>query len=316
MGMSAHTHQAYRDCLVLFRHFVNEKYQISCTKFLFSQISIELLIDFRNWLIKSRNNSNNTVNIRMSQLKSYVEYAYSLNINLFDTCHVFSLLKPLRVEEKEKYVLSQEQVESIISQAKNTKIGFRNRLILLLLYETACRVSEIACLKVQNVNISDGVYSILIEGKGKKQRVIAISDDLAESIRKYIRMFHSTVNDCEFLFYTTIKGHTEHIGTRNIQSFLTNYAQRARRDVDKSIPEHCHPHMLRRSKATNMYQNDVPLEIVSSLLGHENLETTRIYAKPSIEMIKDAINKGKAGELPQEVEVQGNEDVLARFFGL
>lgn len=315
-GMSTHTHHSYRDCLVLFRHFIYEKCQISCGKLLFSQITIELLMSFRNWLVESRKNSNKSVNIRICQLKSYVEFAYSLNVCLFDVYHAFSSLKPLRTEEKEKYVLSPEQVESIISQARNTKIGFRNRLILLLLYETACRVSEIAYLKVQNVNITDGVNSILVEGKGKKQRVISISDNLAESLRKYIIMFHSVTSGNEYLFYTAIKGHIEKISTRSIQTFLANYARSARNKVDSSIPEYCHPHMLRRSKATNMYQNKVPLEVVSCLLGHENLETTRIYAKPSMEMIKDAINQGQAKELSQEVEVEGNEDILARFFGL
>jgi len=72
---------------------------------------------------------------------------------------------------------------------------------------------------------------------------------------------------------------------------------------------------LRRTRATNLYQNGVELELVSRILGHSSTETTRIYATPSVEMIRKAMENAEA--VPEEKPLwEDNEDELAKFCGL
>ena len=82
---------------------------------------------------------------------------------------------------------------------------------------------------------------------------------------------------------------------RSIQDILSRYAMEAR-NIDSTIPKKVHPHMLRRSRATDMYQHGLAIELVSSLLGHENTSTSLIYAKPSIAQIRKEIEKS----IPEE----------------
>ena len=74
--------------------------------------------------------------------------------------------------------------------------------------------------------------------------------------------------------------------------------------------------MFRRTRATNLYQNDVSLELVSRMLGHASTQTTRIYARPSIAMLKDAIEKSPYISPNEQPLWLDNEDELAKLCGL
>ncbi len=82
------------------------------------------------------------------------------------------------------------------------------------------------------------------------------------------------------------------------------------------LPEKVYPHMFRRTRATNLYQNGVELELVSRILGHTSTQTTRIYATPSMEMLNKAMGATTAG-IPEEEELWLNdESELARLCGI
>jgi site-specific recombinase XerD len=103
---------------------------------------------------------------------------------------------------------------------------------------------------------------------------------------------------------------------RNIQKIIKKYAAKAT-ETDNSLPS-VHPHLLRRSRASNLYQNGVPIEIVSRFLGHASAETTKNhYAYPSLEQMRTALNSGKAEMANQEKPLwEGHEDELAKLCGL
>jgi site-specific recombinase xerD len=82
------------------------------------------------------------------------------------------------------------------------------------------------------------------------------------------------------------------------------------------LPDKIHPHMFRRTRATDLYQSDVELELVSRILGHASTQTTRVYAKPSLDMIKEAMEKSNP-ELNEEDPLwPDDEDEFARICGL
>ncbi|MDE7249680.1 MAG: tyrosine-type recombinase/integrase [Lachnospiraceae bacterium] len=83
------------------------------------------------------------------------------------------------------------------------------------------------------------------------------------------------------------------------------------------IPEHVYPHMFRRTRATGLYRDGVDLAIVSRFLGHAQLETTRIYATPSVEMMRAAIAKMPSGSPNEEALWDTDADaVIAKLCGL
>ena len=101
----------------------------------------------------------------------------------------------------------------------------------------------------------------------------------------------------------------------NVERIINKYAEKIRPEHPE-LPAKVHPHMLRRTRATNLYQSDVELELVSRILGHASTQTTRIYAKPSLEMIKSAMDCSNP-ELNAEQPLWPDDEVeLARIFGI
>ena len=101
----------------------------------------------------------------------------------------------------------------------------------------------------------------------------------------------------------------------NIERLIQKYADMAR-EKSSSIPEKVYPHMLRRSRATHLYRNGVELELVSRILGHSSTETTRIYATPSLEMIRKAMESVETPDTEETPLWLGNEEEMARLCGL
>jgi site-specific recombinase XerD len=122
--------------------------------------------------------------------------------------------------------------------------------------------------------------------------------------------------DPDLLFFTVIKKVIGLMSEGNVERFVKEYARKAQVSCP-SVPDNVHPHMFRRTRATQLYQNGVSLQLVSRLLGHASLETTRLYAKPSLKMLRDAI---ESVETPEEKEVkpiwEANEVMMAHLSGL
>ena len=101
----------------------------------------------------------------------------------------------------------------------------------------------------------------------------------------------------------------------NVARIINKYADTIRNDYP-DLPKKVHPHMFRRTRATNLYQNEIELELISRILGHSSTKTTRLYAKPSLKMLKEAMDKSNP-ELNKEQPLWlDSEDEFAKQCGL
>ena len=101
----------------------------------------------------------------------------------------------------------------------------------------------------------------------------------------------------------------------NVACIINKYTELIRLE-NPELPTKVHPHMQRRTRATNLYQNDIELELIARIMGHASTQTTRISAKLSLEMIKNAMDKSN---LELNVETQlwpDDEDEFTRIYGL
>jgi site-specific recombinase XerD len=153
-------------------------------------------------------------------------------------------------------------------------------------------------------------------GKRNKERIVGISTRTAEHLKAYIGLYHKKQQKEMFLFFTTINGFSNEMSAGNVRRFIQKYANEVR-DSGVEVPDTVYPHMLRRTRATNLYQDGVDLEMVSMVLGHSKTETTKIYAKPSLEQMRAALESVETPEQKNELPLwEGNEDEMARAFGL
>lgn len=130
--------------------------------------------------------------------------------------------------------------------------------------------------------IRDNKIALLVNGKGGKQRFIPVPDNVYEKVMKFRARQQRTTR---YVFSSPSRVHEAHITTSSVYKIVAKYGQKI------NLPYDLHPHTLRHTRAMHWYQGGVSLEIISLLLGHSQLETTRIYARADIEMKRKALEK-------------------------
>ena len=241
--------------------------------------------------------------------------------NLKDTelCTFYGVMDPADVPSimfsvGEKQIIQDEDMKALLAAPPDTQKGNRDRMIMILLYDTAIRIAELLELKMSSLKLTS-VPSIHIHGKGDKERSVSITDATVSHLKKYLRQFHPEMLPDQPLFYTKIKGSIAPMSPGNVSRIINKYAD-AIRSEHPNLPKHLHCHMFRRTRATGLYRNGVELEMISVILGHSSTETTRIYATPSIEMLEEAMNTANSTIPDETPEWEENEDELARICGL
>lgn len=311
---SKHTIKAYRDALTVFRRFVLEEKKLSIKMFKFEDCSRELVLEFISYL-KNNKYAETTINQRLSALKAYLWYVGDGDLLIQPIALTISRVPFLKVPKLTKPTLPDEVLASMLATPKNSKLGIRDRTMMILLYDSAIRMEELLGLNIGDLNLTAKDPYIRIRGKGDKERIVAITKKTVDHLNLYKKHYHDVTPDkTALLFYTVINRKKEHMSPNNFERIIKKYADIVRPDYH-DMPEKVHPHMFRRTRATSLYQDGVELELVSRILGHSSTETTRIYATPSVEMMRKAMENAEA--VPEEKPLwEGNEDELAKLCGL
>lgn len=315
---STHTRKSYKDALSIFRRYISNEKQISIKIFRFLDCTYDFVLDYRNWLYDTKNYSETTVNHRLAVIKSYIQYAAAKDLTIQQVALSIEEVPFLREPKKFRPILSKEQLSELFKLPKNTHLGRRDTMILVLLFDTAIRVTELVKLEVCNVNLFVTEPYILIKGKGSKERTVALNNKTVMLLKSYIDEFHNEGSRTEALFYTVIKGEKGNMSTRNVERLIKKYADILRKQVPE-VPESVYPHMFRRSRASGLYRDGVDISLIAKILGHSSIETTKDhYAFPSLEQKKAAMEKGSVydPDTQQEQLWPDDEDELAIICGL
>lgn len=162
----------------------------------------------------------------------------------------------------------------------------RDLAIVKLFLYAGLRVSELVNLDIENIDFEN--KSIKFFGKGNKERILPLHDDVIEVIDDYLKERDSITikykKDEDALF---ISRHGRRISIRSIQMLVKKYAKAAGIKNSSKIT----PHKLRHTFASLLYYQTKDIKILQELLGHSNISTTQIYTHTDIEQKKQAINE-------------------------
>lgn len=316
MLRSPATIESYRDALTVFRRYLRDELHMRVDAFGFVDCTRDLVLGFMEHL-SAVGNKPGTRNQRLAALKSYLWFAAEKDMTLQSVAIAVGRVKSCRDPKKDKPILDEQAIKLLLDAPPNTRIGIRDRTLLILLYDSAARLDEILSLRKADLFLSTDSPCIRVVGKGQKERVIGLAERTSAHLKQYLSVFHAKDSpETDLLFYTTIKEQTGKMSEANVERFLKKYAEQVREEYP-DIPEHVHPHMLRRTRATGLYRDGVDLSIVSRFLGHAQLETTRIYATPSVEMMRRAIAKMPMTSLDEAPAWDADTDaMMAKLCGL
>lgn len=181
-------------------------------------------------------------------------------------------------------ILDETNLKALLAAPDLTeKSGIRDRAILETLFSTGLRVSELAALNRDTVNLDRREFGIV--GKGGKERVVFLSDSAVEALLKYLDIRKDTFKPLFIRFQGTIDpaeaGEAMRLTSRSIERIVEKYVKKLGFSVKAT------PHTLRHSFATDLLINGADIRSVQEMLGHSNISTTQIYTHVTNAHLKD-----------------------------
>lgn len=310
---SEKTIKTYKDALTVFRRYLTEERGISIRTFKFEDCTRDLLLEYLSFL--SLEHKASSCNNRIAAIKSYLWYVADGEISMQSIALMASKIPRIREPKVTREIIQEADFSALLLAPASTKTGIRDRTIMIFLYDSAIRVSELLALDVSSVNLSASPAYISVHGKGDKERIVVITEKTVQHLQHYLKIYHKSGAKDSPLFYTVIKGNTDRMSPGNVARLINKYADMIRPE-HPNLPKQIYPHMFRRTRATNLYQDGIELELVSRILGHSSTQTTRIYATPSIAMMKKAMEKVSESTFDEKELWLDDEEELARFCGI
>lgn len=254
------------------------------------KLTSEKIRKYRLWLNRytdpqGRELSPLTQNYHLIALRSFLKYCAKRDVKTLSA----DKIELPKITRRQVSFLNTDELKRLFSAIDTSKkIGLRDLAIMELFFSTGLRVSELASLNRDQINLERGEF--VVRGKGQKDRPVFISPEAAEIVGTYLE---SLTDNAKPLFINYAGASSNHekedenkrLTPRSIQRIIRQYARLA------GITKEVHPHTLRHSFATDLLMNGADLRSVQGLLGHANISTTQIYTHLTDKTLKDVHSK-------------------------
>ena len=229
--------------------------------------------------ISQINYTKTTIARKIASIRAFYKFLYQEELIEYNPLESISIPKQNKTLP---HFLYEDEVENILRGIKiDTPSGYRNRIILELLWVSGMRISELSSLNYENLNLEQN--EIRVFGKGAKERIVLIPDKTKEGLINYIE------NVSDLICKTDKKPSSPLFINYNGYRLQNQSIRKALRECIKNIhfTKYVTPHVFRHSFATKMLEHGADLRIVQELLGHASIKNTQIYTHVSIQRLKD-----------------------------
>ena len=260
-GLAPNTRMAYRADLAQFADFLHRRgiEHLNATQ---RQHITEYLLHRRKGGLSARSLSRHLAAIRM--FCRFLSREKLLATDVTQTIDSPKLWRTL------PHTLDYQEVGRLLAAPNTrTKLGLRDAAMLEFMYATGLRVSEVAHIKLSDINFEAGFLRSV--GKGNKERIVPIGKAAIESIQRYLREARGSFAKAESLGEVFVSTRGKPLSRKTIWVLIKKYARRA--GITKNIT----PHTLRHSFASHLLDNGGDLRVIQEMLGHADISTTQIY---------------------------------------
>ena len=268
---SPRTVQEYEDDLRMFESFFkNKDSQVS-----WESVDSDLIRDWLESMMDS-GHAATSVNRRLSALRSLFRFALSRHLVEKDPAHV--IVGPKNSKPLPAFVREQDMNRLLDGEEmwQDNFEDLRARTIIILLYHTGVRVSELTGMDVSSLDMYDSY--IKVRGKGNKERVVPFGEELKAGLEKYLVARESFAGMKDGPLF--VDDRLRRMSPDQVRAIVKNNLSKVTTQKKRS------PHVLRHSFATAMLNNGAGIESVKKLLGHAKISTTEIYTHTTFGQLK------------------------------
>lgn len=311
---SPNTVETYRRSLNRYIDFLESEKSIKRKDICYQDFNKNNLKDYLLFMKDTRKLSEKTCNLRMTAIRALLAYAAEESIDITAVYVNAKTVKGLPIPQKEIEYFENGQLKVLLAAPpRDTRIGRRDRMLLSLGCDAGLRVSELIELTVSSLHLDAEVPYVTILGKGSKYRNVPLMSKTISHLKAYLKEFHPVIKMDMPLFYATTHGIRHSLSDDTMQKLLKKYADHSRSII--MMPEKIHFHMLRKTRAMDLYQAGCPLSYIQQLLGHESISTTSgFYAFATLRTLADSIEKANPSGTEEKSWKEGS--VLNRLYRL
>ena len=303
-GASAHTIASYRDTFTLFLGYAAERTGRTPSALTLEDLDAPMVLDFLDHLETERGNSARTRNLRLTAIRSFMRYASLREPTLLPVAQRLLAIPVKRFDRPVLDYLSREEITAIIDAPdRSTWSGQRDAVLFAVLYNTGARVSEMIRLHVADV-LLDRASSLLLHGKGRKERVVPLWKSTATQLRAWLTRIDRSPDAPVF---------PNRAGKPLSRSGVEHQLRVACRKASQRHPplatRRISPHTLRHTTAMHLLQSGVDITVIALWLGHEDTATTHQYVEADLAM-KEAALRCVEDPAPQPLRFTATDQLL------
>ena len=231
--------------------------------------------DIKKYLLSLKNESARTVAHYLTVINSFYTFLVNDGVIKENPC---SNIESPKLPKKLPNYLTEDEIDKLLDIRLETMYDYRNKAMLELLYATGLRISELVNLKITDIDLHNCFVRVF--GKGKKERIVPISDVAIKYLNIYISEYRNEILGNTISDYLFISNAKTNISRQAFFKILKKECKL--KGIDKEVS----PHVLRHSFATHLLKHGADLRIIQELLGHEDISTTQIYAHLVNEKLK------------------------------
>lgn len=285
-GASHQTITCYRDAFELLLRFVERSRGRPASSLRLCDLDAPLILDFLDHLEEERGNSARTRNVRLTAIRSFMRYAAVRDPTALPVVQRVLAIPAKRFDRPVLGFLSRDEVQAVLDAPDRSMwTGRRDAVLLLTLYNSGARVSEVTALRVGDVLLDRNV-AILLHGKGRKERVVPLWPRTAKRLRNWLQQ---TDTDADGPVFPNRAGKA--LTRSGVRQRLQCAVDLASVRCPSLAARRVSPHTLRHTTAMHLLQSGVDVTVIALLLGHEDVSTTHQYIEADLAMKEAALRR-------------------------
>ncbi len=264
---SKHTLLSYSNDLRKFDNYLNSVYE----GLMFEEIKLIHVRSYMVFLLEKKLGKSSVAR-NISTLKSFFKF---LNKNGVVETSPINLIETPKLDKRLPSFIKESEIVNLINSIEfnDSFSGLRDKLLIMLFYQTGIRLSEIIGLKVSSIRDNE----VKVLGKRNKERIIPISKNVRKVINEYLIQKSNEFPNSDYFFLTDSGNKMyEKFVYRKVNYYLSLVSSKQKKS----------PHILRHSFATHMLNNGADLNAIKEILGHENLSATQVYTHNTFQKLK------------------------------